>query len=148
MTDIVDPETRSKMMSGIRGKNTKPELQIRSQLHKLGFRYRLHDDQLPGKPDITLKKYHAVIFVHGCFWHRHGCHLFKWPETRSEFWKKKINRNHEKDMKVLQSLRSSGWRVCVVWECAIKGTDKNIQVIAKSIAEWLTGNNPSLEISG
>jgi DNA mismatch endonuclease (patch repair protein) len=136
------------MMSGIRGKNTKPELQIRSELHKLGFRYRLHDNQLPGKPDITLKKYHAVIFVHGCFWHRHECHLFKWPETRSEFWKKKINRNHEKDMKVLQSLRSSGWRVCVVWECAIKGADKNIQVIAKSIAEWLTGNNPSLEISG
>lgn len=148
MTDIVDPETRRRMMSGIRGKNTKPELQIRSQLHKLGFRYRLHDDQLPGKPDITLKKYHAVIFVHGCFWHRHDCHLFKWPETRSEFWRKKINRNHEKDMKVLQSLRSSGWRVCVVWECAIKGADKNIQVIAKSIAEWLTGNNPSLEISG
>lgn len=148
MTDIVDSETRSRMMSGIRGKDTKPELEIRRQLHRLGFRYRLHDKQLPGKPDVVLKKYHAVIFVHGCFWHRHNCHLFKWPKTRPEFWKKKINRNHENDLKALNNLQATGWRVCIVWECSIKGADKNIQVIANTIARWLKSNKSMLEISG
>ena len=148
MTDVVDPETRSRMMSGIRGKDTMPELQIRRELHGLGFRFRLHDKRLPGKPDIVLGKYHAVIFVHGCFWHKHGCHLFKWPKTRPEFWKVKINRNHENDLKVLESLQSSGWRVCVVWECAIKGADKNIQTIAKTVSRWLKSNKTMLEISG
>lgn len=148
MTDIVDSNTRSRMMSSIRNKDTKPELQIRRQLHRLGFRYRLHDKYLLGKPDLVLKKYNAVIFVHGCFWHRHGCHLFKWPKTRPDFWKKKINRNHEKDLKALHSLQSSGWRICIVWECAIRGADKDVQVIAKDIAEWLKSNKLLLEISG
>lgn len=148
MTDVVDPETRSRMMSGIRGKDTMPELEIRHQLHRLGFRYRLHDKQLPGKPDIVLKKYDAVIFVHGCFWHRHHCHLFKWPKTRPEFWKEKINRNHENDLKALQKIQSSGWRVCIVWECAIKGATKDTQVISETIARWLKGNKSMLEISG
>jgi DNA mismatch endonuclease (patch repair protein) len=148
MTDVVDSETRSKMMSGIRGKDTKPELGIRRQLHRLGFRYRLHDKKLPGKPDIVLKKYNAVIFVHGCFWHRHNCHLFKWPKTRPEFWKEKINRNHENDLKALQKLQSSGWRVCIVWECAVKGTAKDIQAVSKTIARWLKSNKHTLEISG
>jgi len=148
MTDVVDSETRSRMMSGIRGKDTRPELEIRLQLHRLGFRYRLHDKQLPGKPDIVLKKYHAVIFVHGCFWHRHNCRLFKWPKTRPEFWKKKITRNHENDLKALQNLKSSGWRVCIVWECSIKGADKNIQATSKTITRWLKSNKPMLEISG
>ncbi|MDD3801263.1 MAG: DNA mismatch endonuclease Vsr [Desulfuromonas thiophila] len=148
MMDVVDSETRSRMMSGIRGKDTKPELEIRRQLHRLGFRYRLHDKQLPGKPDIVLKKYNAVIFVNGCFWHRHNCHLFKWPKTRPEFWKEKINRNHENDLKALQKLQSSGWRVCIVWECAIKGAAKDIQEIPKIIARWLKSNKRMLEISG
>ena len=148
MTDVVDSETRSRMMSGIRGKDTRPELEIRHHLHRLGFRYRLHDKQLPGKPDIVLKKYHAVIFVHGCFWHRHNCHLFKWPKTRPEFWKKKINRNHENDLKALNSLKTNGWRICIVWECSIKGADKNIQAIANTIARWLKSNKSMLEISG
>ena len=148
MTDVVDPETRSRMMSGIRGKDTMPELEIRHQLHRLGFRYRLHDKQLPGKPDIVLKKYDAVIFVHGCFWHRHHCHLFKWPKTRPEFWKEKINRNHENDLKALQKIQSSGWRVCIVWECAIKGATKDTQEISETIARWLKGNKSMLEISG
>lgn len=147
MTDIVDSVTRSKMMSDIRGKDTKPELQIRRHLHKLGFRYRLHDKCLPGKPDIILRKYHAIIFVHGCFWHRHECHLFKWPKTRSEFWKEKINRNYKNDQKVLEYLQSAGWRICIVWECAIKGKDKNIHNIGKSIAAWLKAEKPFLEIS-
>lgn len=144
--DIVDSETRSRMMAGIRGKNTEPELQIRRQLHRLGFRYRLHVRKLPGKPDIVLKKYHATIFVNGCFWHRHDCHLFSWPKTRIEFWKEKLNRNHENDLQALANLRSSGWRVCVVWECAIKGARKNPLLIVKEIAAWLESDAPLLEI--
>ena len=147
MTDIVDPATRSRMMAGIRGKNTRPELKIRKELHRLGFRFRLHDKQLPGKPDIVLRKYQAIIFVHGCFWHQHECRLFKWPKTRPEFWKEKINRNRENDIKALESLCSSGWRVCVIWECAMKGADKNIQGVAKNIANWLQGNELVLEVS-
>lgn len=147
MTDVVDSETRSRMMSGIRGKDTRPELEIRHQLHGLGFRYRLHDKHLPGKPDLVLKKYHAVIFVHGCFWHRHNCRLFKWPKTRPEFWKNKINRNHENDQKTLQKLQSTGWRVCIVWECSTGGADKNVRTISKDIANWLKGNKTMLEIS-
>ena len=148
MTDVVDSETRSRMMSGIRGKDTRPELEIRRQLHGLGFRYRLHDKQLPGKPDLVLKKYNAVIFVHGCFWHRHNCSLFKWPKTRPEFWKEKINRNHENDLKALQKLQSAGWRVCIVWECAIKSTVKDVQAVSETTARWLKGNKRMLEISG
>lgn len=148
MTDVVDRETRSRLMSGIRGKDTKPELEIRRQLHRLGFRYRLHDKTLPGKPDVVLKKYHAAIFVHGCFWHRHNCHLFKWPKTHSEFWKKKINRNYENDLKAINSLQATGWRVCIVWECSIKGADKDAQAIASAVARWLKSNEFMLEISG
>ena len=106
MTDIVDKTTRSRMMSGIKGKNTKPEILIRSLLHQEGFRFRIHDNNLPGQPDIVLKKYRAVIFIHGCFWHRHECHLFKWPKTRPEFWKNKINRNHENDTQTLRELEA------------------------------------------
>lgn len=89
MIDVVDTKTRSRMMSGIGGKNTRPELLIRGQLHRRGFRFRLHDTKLAGNPDIVLKKYQAVIFIHGCFWHRHECYLFKWPKSRPEFWKKR-----------------------------------------------------------
>lgn len=146
MTDVVDPETRSKMMSGIRGKDTKPELEIRQSLHQRGIRYRLHDEKLPGKPDIVLKKYNAVIFIHGCFWHRHNCHLFKWPKTRPEFWKQKINRNHENDTTALEGLQSAGWRVCIVWECSIKGASKNISKVSDAIMNWLQSNKSLLEI--
>lgn len=147
MTDVVDPETRSKMMAGIRGKDTRPELAVRRQLHQRGFRYRLHDKNLPGKPDIILKKYNAVIFIHGCFWHRHNCHLFKWPKTRPEFWRQKITRNHENDVKALEDLQFAGWRVCIVWECSIKGASKNISMVSESIVRWLKSNKSMLEIS-
>ena len=104
MIDVVDAETRSRMMSGIRGKNTKPELLTRSLLHRAGYRFRIHDKNLPSKPDIVLKKYNAVILVHGCFWHRHLCHLFKWPKSRPEFWRKKLNGNYHRDQENIQSL--------------------------------------------
>ena len=136
-------------MSGISGKNTKPEVVIRSQLHRLGFRFRLHDKKLPGEPDLVLNKYQSVIFVHGCFWHRHECYLFKWPKTREKFWRTKINKNYKNDQKAVESLRKQGWRVCVVWECAIKGPKKReIPNIAVTIAEWLTGDKEKLELSG
>lgn len=129
------------MMSGIRGKNTKPELLIRKALHARGFRYRLHCD-LPGKPDICLPKHRAVIFVHGCFWHGHDCHLFKWPSTRPEFWKAKIGRNREVDRAAELRLVDLGWRVAVVWECALKGRAKMpLSATVDQLADWLTGSN-------
>ena len=115
MVDVVDRKTRSRMMSGIRGKNTRPELLIRKGLHARGFRFRLHDKRLPGKPDLVLPKYSAVIFVHGCFWHGHDCHLFKWPQSRREFWRKKITRNKVKDAESYVSLKKEGWYILTIW---------------------------------
>jgi DNA mismatch endonuclease (patch repair protein) len=111
------------MMSGIRGKDTKPEMLIRRALHARGFRFRLHDRRLPGRPDLVLPKYQTVIFVHGCFWHGHNCHLFKWPQTRLEFWRKKIEANKARDVQTLKTLRDAGWQTIEVWECALKGKD-------------------------
>lgn len=145
MVDVVDKETRSRMMSGIRSRNTFPERQIRSGLHRNGFRFRLNVRNLPGTPDIVLKRYQAVVFVHGCFWHGHSCSLFKWPKTRRTFWRKKIERNREKDRQAIDALRSSGWRVCVVWECALKNKSNAGTVIAK-ISRWLTSNRSFWEV--
>lgn len=108
-------------MSGIRGKDTKPELLVRKALHARGFRYRIHCKELPGKPDLCFSKHRAVIFVHGCFWHGHDCHLFKWPSTRPDFWRAKIARNREVDAASQRKLLADNWRVGVVWECALKG---------------------------
>lgn len=146
MMDVVDATTRSRMMSGIRGKNTKPELIVRKGLHLLGFRYRLHSSDLPGKPDLVLKKYNAVIFVNGCFWHKHNCHLFKWPKTRSEFWKRKISRNFEKDIESMCELKKKGWRIYVVWECALKNTKSDIGGILNRMGEWLKGKEKMGEV--
>lgn len=121
MTDVVDRATRSRMMSGIRGADTTPEKQIRSMLHRNGFRFSLHRKDLPGKPDIVLPKYGAVIFVHGCFWHRHRCALFKWPKSNPAFWRDKINTNAKRDARNVASLLENGWRVLTLWECALKG---------------------------
>jgi len=148
LADVVDPATRSRMMSGIRGKNTKPELLIRKALHARGFRYRLHCKDLPGNPDLCLPKYRAVIFVHGCFWHGHGCHLFKWPKTRPEFWREKIRRNQEVDESAITALWSAGWRVAVIWECAIKGRQGQARLpdVASAVAGWLVSSEPVLRI--
>ena len=121
MADVVSPDVRSRMMAGIRGKNTKPELILRSGLHRAGFRFKLHDKSLPGKPDLVFPKYHAVIFAHGCFWHFHDCHMFKWPKSREQFWRSKIMRNRDTDLRTLQMLDATGWRSGVIWECALKG---------------------------
>ncbi len=118
MTDTVDKVTRSKIMSTVRGKNTKLETEIRKRLFAQGFRYRLHACNLPGKPDMVFPKYSAVVFVNGCFWHSHGCARSGIPENRKEWWRKKLQDNKARDTKVLESLRSDGWRVLVVWECS------------------------------
>jgi len=149
LTDIVDSKTRSRMMSGIRGKNTRPELVIRKGLFARGFRYRLHVSKLPGKPDLVFPKYKAVVFVHGCFWHGHDCPLFKWPSTRPEFWKKKITRNKEIDGINIKKLKKAGWRVFVVWECALKGARKKpLEKIINTLEKWIRGRRTDGEIRG
>lgn len=107
-------------MSGIRGKNTRPEIMVRQALHKAGFRFRLHRKDLPGKPDLVLPKYQAAIFVHGCFWHGHDCRYFKIPKTRTDFWMAKIASNSSRDQRDIEALRKLGWRVMIVWECEIR----------------------------
>lgn len=137
------------MMSGIKGVDTKPELIIRSGLHRRGFRFRLHDKTLPGKPDLVLKKYNAVIFVNGCFWHKHDCHLFKWPKTREAFWRKKIEGNAARDEKNVQALLDAGWRVMVVWECALKGkTRRDVGDVIASVEAWLQCEDLLEEVAG
>ena len=148
MTDIVDASTRSRMMAGIRGKNTKPELLIRSLLHRRGFRFRLHAQNLPGKPDIVLARYHAVIFVNGCFWHRHECSLFKLPKTRTDFWQEKIGRNCTNDIKKREALLVDGWRVGIVWECALRGKGKNVDDVAQRLSDWLHTQVSLIDIAG
>lgn len=148
MVDVVDTVTRSRMMAGIRGRNTKPELVIRKALFAKGYRYRVHDKRLPGKPDLVLPKYHAVIFVHGCFWHGHGCHLFRWPTTRKEFWVGKISENRKRDRYVIRHLIKMGWRICTVWECSIKDMpDREIDLVITRCARWLLGKQQTIELS-
>lgn len=147
MADIVDRRTRSRMMAGIRSRNTKPELVIRKGLFASGYRYRLHEKRLPGKPDLVLPKYRAVVFVNGCFWHGHGCHLFKWPTTRKKFWNDKINGNRKHDRAVRASLVRAGWRICTIWECAVKGqSDREIDRVVMRCARWLPGKQQSIEL--
>ena len=121
MADDVSREQRSRMMAGIKGKDTKPELVVRKGLFRRGFRYRLHRKDLPGKPDIVFPKYHAVVLVNGCFWHCHECELFKWPKKNAVFWRTKILNNKKRDARNMALLQDAGWRVATVWECSIKG---------------------------
>ena len=130
------------MMSGIRAKNTKPEIFICHALHTRGFRYRLHRKDLPGKPDIVLPRYNAVIFVNGCFWHGHGCRLFKWPKTRADFWHTKISGNKERDRSNTDALLAQGWRVFIVWECALKGVRSDARVVMlEDLFGWIKSDN-------
>lgn len=148
MADVVDPATRSRMMAGIRSHNTKPEILIRSLLHRQGFRFRLHVRNLPGKPDMVFPRYHAVVFVHGCFWHGHDCPLFKWPGTHPEFWREKIGRNQSNDSRTCTALIAAGWRVSVIWECAIRGADKDLDGVIRRLADWLHSDEPFMEERG
>jgi DNA mismatch endonuclease (patch repair protein) len=148
MADVVDKQTRSRMMAGIGGKNTEPELVLRRALHARGFRYRLHVKQLPGRPDLLLPKYRAVVFVHGCFWHRHtGCRYATTPATRTEFWQAKFSANIARDDVVRIKLRHAGWRVAIVWECALKKPHR-VKAVVSQLVSWLDSASDEIEIDG
>lgn len=142
MVDVVDKATRSRMMSGIRAKNTRPEMYLRKGLHALGFRYRLHTKNIAGKPDVVVPKFNALIEIYGCFWHGHGCRYCKLPSTNTRFWKNKIVENQRRDRRNLGSQIEAGWRCLVVWECAIRMSQRSPTTLdAVSLAaQWLTGS--------
>lgn len=136
-------------MAAIRGKDTRPELLIRRGLHALGLRYRLHARDLPGKPDLVFPKWHAVVFVHGCFWHGHDCPLFRWPATREDFWRAKIEANRKRDDAALQDLEALGWRHAVVWECALKGRGRQpFPAVIDSLSAWISSDTKRFCIKG
>ncbi len=149
MADHVSSEKRSQIMSAIKSKDTGPEYIIRKLLYAAGYRYRLHVKNLPGKPDIVLRKYKAVIFVHGCFWHGHGCYRSKsLPKTREKFWENKVLANKKRDEKVVNELISQGWRVCLIWECALKGRLKvEPQNLLANLETWLLDNAELINLS-
>ncbi|MCO6465979.1 MAG: DNA mismatch endonuclease Vsr [Bradyrhizobiaceae bacterium] len=132
--DLVNQKTRSRIMAAVGRKNTAPELRLRSALHRLGLRFRLNVKNLPGSPDIVLPKYKTVVFVHGCFWHRHGCSKTTTPKTRQEFWNAKFEANRARDERKEAQLRELGWRVITVWECEVLNTERLIATV-----EYITG---------
>ena len=136
MPDVFDPEKRHEIMQSVKTKNTAPEIKLRSLLHRNGFRFRVNRRDLPGKPDIVLPKYKAVIFVHGCFWHGHDCRRGQRPQTNIDFWNQKINKNMDRDKNDISLLKKLGWRVLVVWECEIK--KKNEEVLLTRLKEFLS----------
>ncbi len=138
MADIVDKATRSRMMTGIKGKNTKPELVVRKYLHSRGLRYRLHAKDLPGKPDLVFPKFKAIVFIHGCFWHQHsGCKYATTPSSRKGFWAKKLSENAARDACQIAALTALGWRVFVVWECELRDGKACLDLLYSEITESL-----------
>ena len=149
MADIFSPEKRSWIMGRIKGKDTKPELIVRSIVHRMGFRFRLHRRDLPGAPDLVFPKYKKVIFIHGCFWHGHKCHLFKKPSTNINFWRMKITSNKKNDRQVIKQLLGDGWRVLVVWECCLKGKGKlPLKNTIDKVEKWLLSDKIFMELRG
>lgn len=150
MTDVLTAEQRQLNMSRIRGRDTKPEMLVRRALHARGLRYRLHDRKLPGRPDLVFARYRATVFVHGCFWHMHGCALSKLPATRQEFWRTKLARNATRDREAIDALEAAGWRVMVIWECALRGRSRlGEYVVADLACSWIYGpETASSEIKG
>jgi DNA mismatch endonuclease (patch repair protein) len=143
MVDIVDKATRSRMMAGMRSRHTKPEMTLRRGLHRAGYRYRLHARDLPGRPDLVLPRFRAVILVHGCFWHRHdGCRFSTDPATNADFWREKFARNVERDRQNREQLRSAGWRVGIVWECALRAHPART---VGDVIDWLERSDRHLE---
>lgn len=146
MVDVVSPAKRSEMMSGIRGKDTSPELLVRRTLFAAGYRFRLQRRDLSGSPDIVLPRYRVAIFVHGCFWHMHrNCRFSKIPSTRTEFWTAKLSRNAERDRAATQALMEAGWRVLAVWECATRGSAAEA-ALADQLSRWIQSDEQCGEI--
>jgi DNA mismatch endonuclease (patch repair protein) len=136
-------------MAAIRACNTRPETQVRHALHALGLRYRLHVRGMPGRPDLLFSKHRAVVFINGCFWHGHNCPLFRMPATRTDFWRSKIERNVQNDKRVQAQLRSGGWRVAIIWECALKGKRRlGFDEAIGWLAQWIRSDDLSLSIRG
>lgn len=145
LTDVVDKATRSRMMAGIGGRNTRPESRLRKALHKRGFRYRLHAKALPGRPDLLFPRYGAAVFVRGCFWHRHaGCRLTSTPAANAVFWQEKFESNVARDARTIAALQSLGWRVAVVWECALR--EKQIDDLVTDVIAWLYSEATTAEL--
>ena len=144
MSDVHSVAIRSKNMRAIKSKDTKPEVLIRRSLHARGLRFRLHVKGLPGTPDIVLPKYKTVVFVNGCFWHGHRCHLSKTPKTRTEFWLSKISDNISRDVLVHNKLSAAGWRIAVFWECGVKsGSSQDVAKLIDKFVEWLDDEKSS-----
>ncbi|WP_194867594.1 very short patch repair endonuclease [Pseudoalteromonas sp. PPB1] len=145
MADVHNKDSRQKNMAAIRSKNSRPERFIRLQLATLGFHYVTNKKSLPGTPDIVIKKFKAIIFVNGCFWHGHNCHLFKVPQTNTKFWISKIHSNTVRDKEVVAKLMAQGWRILIVWECSMKGANKlRKKDLLDRMEEWiLRGDNYS-----
>lgn len=148
MADIVSKGVRSRMMAGIRSKDTKPELTVRRGLHALGFRFRLHDKALPGRPDLVFPKYRAVIQIHGCYWHGHECAVGHLPADGGAYWGPKIAGNRERDARNEAALDALGWRQLTVWECALRGKARKPEsAVISACAGWLTSGSPSAYLS-
>lgn len=149
MTDILSKPARARLMASVKTRDTKPELIVRKAVHARGLRYRVNLNALPGKPDMVFPKFRSVVFVHGCFWHKHDCHLFKWPSTREEFWRKKLLGNEKRDELNKKRLNEKGWRVMEVWECSVRGkTRKAADQVAERINAWLRSDEGNSWISG
>ncbi len=148
--DTVSPESRSRIMSAIHGSGTRPELFVRQGLFARGFRFRVNSSSLPGRPDLKLTRYRAVVLVNGCFWHGHACRYFRPPASNVAFWEGKIGRNRERDLLVLRALREAGWRVCVVWECAVRlaistGAEADSCKLLDRLEAWIRGEGAFVE---
>ena len=149
MVDVLAPEQRQLNMSRIRGRDTKPEMLIRRGLHARGLRYRLQDRSLPGRPDLVFPRHHAVILVHGCFWHGHDCPMFRLPATRRDFWSAKIGANRSRDAKSHEALIALGWRVLTVWECSLKGKGRlPFGSVLETCIGFIQGDQAEVTISG
>jgi DNA mismatch endonuclease (patch repair protein) len=136
--DTVDSQTRSKIMASVGQKNTGAEIVLRSALHHVGLRYRLHDRSLPGSPDLVFPRFHAAVFVHGCYWHSHGCYRSTIPKSRTQFWTDKFDANRSRDERNVYLLLDNGWRVLTVWECALRGkTAQPCSAVAEAVKAWL-----------
>jgi DNA mismatch endonuclease (patch repair protein) len=149
MTDILTPAQRSRVMSRIRSRDTRLEVWLRKQLFARGFRYRVHVATLPGRPDLVFPKYKAVVFIHGCFWHGHDCHLFRMPGTRTDFWRDKIRSNRERDQRTIAALREIHWRVLELWECSWRGkTRQTPHTLIDQVADWVKQGSGIKSIEG
>jgi DNA mismatch endonuclease (patch repair protein) len=149
MTDVLSPAERSRVMSRVRSRDTRPELMVRRLLHRAGFRYGLTARHLPGSPDLSLPRYDAVIFVHGCFWHGHDCPAFRMPSSRRRYWKAKIARNQARDAAALAALAARGLRAACVWECALRGPARlPPEAVLARLAAWLRGRRRRLDLRG